>query len=535
MVGTANFCPDPNLYPDPTGRADRVCRFVRRLKLWEGRYAGEPFRLAPYQHAILNRVYGPTSDDGRRLVRTACIWLPRGHGKTTLCSALSLAHLLGPESEAGGQIVQAAADRENAAIAFNSAFQMVRQDHALLSRTRPQESRKKLIAPKSNSTMTAISTEAYSKHGLNVSFFLADEAHSWPAAEARKLFGVIRDSMVKRESALTIVISTAGEGRNSLAWDLWQYSQGVAKGEIDDPTFAPILFSAPPDADWQDEAVWRDACPAIDAGFLNVAELRAKVREAEHMPMLVDDFRQYHLNIWRTTGAARYFDMSVWDSSDHALTDTDFLGRPCIVAVDLSSSTDLTAIVCAFSREDGGVDLTSHFFLPEAGLKQREARDKVPYAAWERARWLTLTPGDVIDHRAVTAFLKALAERYEVREFVFDRAGATSIMSALTEANLPVTTYGQGFLSMGPATRELTRTYGARAIHTDGNECLRWTFSNVVAVKDDAENVKFSKARSTARIDGAVAAAMCFGRIDAIDAAASRYTPTLRPEGLLWI
>ena len=74
----------------------------------------------------------------------------------------------------------AAADRENAGIAFNSSWQMVRQDGELLRRVRPIESRKILNHDKSASKLSAISTEAYSKHGLNCSFFLADEVHSWP-------------------------------------------------------------------------------------------------------------------------------------------------------------------------------------------------------------------------------------------------------------------------------------------------------------------------------------------------------------------
>ena len=106
------FLPDPSLYADPTGRADRVCRFVRRLRLWEGKFAGKPFALNPFQEAIIRRIYGPATDDGRRLVRMACIWIPRGNAKTTLASALALAHFMGPLAEAGGQVIQAAADRD---------------------------------------------------------------------------------------------------------------------------------------------------------------------------------------------------------------------------------------------------------------------------------------------------------------------------------------------------------------------------------------------------------------------------------------
>ena len=95
-AGTPIFSPDPALYPDPTGRADRICRFVRRLRLWEGDFAGQPFNLHGFQEAIVRRIYGPSTPDGGRLVRIACIWIPRGNAKTTLAAALGLAHFLGP-------------------------------------------------------------------------------------------------------------------------------------------------------------------------------------------------------------------------------------------------------------------------------------------------------------------------------------------------------------------------------------------------------------------------------------------------------
>jgi len=315
MAGTPIFSPDPALYPDPTGRADRMCRFVRMLRLWEGKFAGEAFRLNPFQEAIIRRVYGPSTPTGRRLVRLACIWIPRGNAKTTLASALALAHFMGPEAEAGGQVIQAAADRENAGIAFKHSMEMIKQDRALLRRVRAIESRKLLNHRKNSGVLKAISSEAYSKHGMNASFFLADEVHAWPPAEGRKLFGVVRDSMVKRDEPLTVVISTAGEGQGGLAFDLWGYSLAVARGEVEDPTFAPIIFAADPESDWQDEREWFAANPAIASGFLSLEELRIKARRIAHFPADLADFKRFHLNMWQDGAANPWVDLTLYDQA----------------------------------------------------------------------------------------------------------------------------------------------------------------------------------------------------------------------------
>lgn len=521
------FLPDPALYPDPTGRAERMCAFVRNLRLWEGRFAGSRFHLNPFQEAIIRRIYGPATDDGRRLVRLACIWIPRGNAKTTLASALALAHLTGPENEPGGQIILAAADRDNAGIAYKHCREMSKRDRALSRRLSPVESRKVLKHPKSSSELKAISTEAYSKHGLNVSFFLADEAHSWPASEARSLFKVVTDSMVKREEPLTVVISTCGEGSGGLAWDLWSYSLAVARGEVEDPTFAPIIFAADPAADWQDEQEWRKANPAIEAGFCSLDELRTKARRIQHFPAEVADFKRFHLNIWQESAALPWVALELYDAAQPMAPVPDLEGRECVCGVDLSSVQDLTAAVAVFPEGEPGArtyDVLAHFFLPRAALAAKADKDRADYLAWERDGFLTVTDGNVVDHTAIIRHVVAWAERYSVQEVAIDRWNSTAVTTAMQAADLNVVTFGQGFASMAAPVRELKRAILSGQFRHGDNPVLRMCFANVRAVRDDAENEKFTKGdRATGRIDGAVASAMAIGRIIAGDEAPGAY------------
>ena len=517
------FLPDPGLYPDSTGRAERICRFVRRLRLWEGKFAGETFRLNPFQEAIIRRIYGPSTEDGRRLVRTACIWIPRGNAKTMLASALALAHFLGPEAEPGGQIICAAADRENAGIAFNSAWQMVRQDAELLKRVRPVESQKRLVHEKSSSTLKAISSEAYSKHGLNVSLFLADEVHAWPAAEARKLFGVVTDSMVKRDQPLTIIISTAGDGTGTLASDLWEYSHKVASGEIDDPTFAPIIFAADPKADWRDESVWRAANPALDAGFCSLDELRIKARRCEHIPREAADFRRFHLNQWIDGSAEPWVDPDLYDDAEPRTVE-DLAGVPAFIGIDLASVSDMAAVAICWPDGLGGYDVDVTGFFPADNLQARSERDAADYQRWEREGALKLTPGNVIDHAAIVEHVIDLAERFAVQEIVLDRWGSVGVTTKLQELGFTVAQFGQGFASMAAPVKEMERAILSRQFRHGANPVLRSAVRNVAIEKDAAGNGKFTKAKARGRIDAAVAAVMALGRASAGESMASAYT-----------
>lgn len=528
MTATPIFNPDPTLYTDPSGRADRICRFVRNLSLWEGDFAGQAFHLHPFQEALIRRIYGPSNEDGSRAVRMACIWIPRGNAKTTLAAALALAHFMGPEAEAGGQVVMAAADRENAGIAFNAAHQFILQEEALSSRIRAVESRKTLGHPKTKSTLKAISSEAYSKHGLNVSFFLADEIHAWPTGEGRKLFKTVTDSMVKRSNPLSVVITTAGEGTGGLAWDMWKYSHKVASGEIEDPSFAPIILAAGPEEDWRSEDAWRAANPAIDAGFLSMTELRTKARRIEHFPSEIADFKRFHLNQWQEGAAEPWLALEVYDRAEPMTPVAALEGRTCWVGVDLSSVEDLTAVVAVFPDGEGEArryDVLPMFFLPEANIALKGEKDRADYGRWAKEGFLTLTPGNVVDQSAIVDYVASLGERYGVQEVAIDRWNSTAVNTALQEQGFTINQFGQGMVSMAAPVKELKRAILSGFFRHGGNPLLRMCFGNVVAERDAAENEKFTKAKSKerGRIDGAVAAAMAVGRIMAGETTASPY------------
>ena len=193
-------------YPDPHGRARKIIKFIESFDLWEGKCAGQSFRLHTFQRAMIYRIFGPSKPDGSRLIREANIWVPRGNGKTPLCAALALAYLFGPEAEEGGQIMLAAADLGDATTAYRHCHHMGMQRDLPKHELRPRYSRRELEYHNNNSILKAISMEPYSKFSYNVSFFLCDEIHAWPEIYARDLFGIITDSMAKRDNPLTVPI-----------------------------------------------------------------------------------------------------------------------------------------------------------------------------------------------------------------------------------------------------------------------------------------------------------------------------------------
>ena len=52
-----------------------------------------------------------------------------------------------------------------------------------------------------------------------------------------------------------------------------------------------------------------------------------------------------------------------------------------------------------------------------------------------------------------------------------------------------------------------------RLLHHGGHGMMRWMVANVVTKKDDAENIKFSKAKAGDKIDGIIAMVMALGEM----------------------
>ncbi|HEY0008096.1 MAG TPA: terminase TerL endonuclease subunit, partial [Tepidisphaeraceae bacterium] len=149
-------------------------------------------------------------------------------------------------------------------------------------------------------------------------------------------------------------------------------------------------------------------------------------------------------------------------------------------------------------------------FLPEdnvGGLFRRQKRDKAPYAQWNRLGHLTLTPGNVIDHKVIAEKIIELAEQYDLRELQIDPAGASAVTTWLMEAGVNVITVQQGW-SLSPACKATDALIeSSKLVHPD-SPVLNWQMSNAVVHIDRRENYWLDKAKSTRRIDAAVAMVM---------------------------
>jgi phage terminase large subunit-like protein len=363
----------------PARRVEEFCRrFLTHVK---GELASTPLRFADWQRAdILEPVFNTLGADGRRQYRTVYVTCPRKQGKTTVGAALAL-FLLYADEEPGAEIVSAAASRDQAAICFTIARQMVEASPALRDMT--QIFQRELVVPSTGSRYRVIPADAPTAHGFNLSGAIIDELH---AHRDRRLYDALTTATGARRQPLTVILTTAGTDEHSIASEVHRYAEQVREGVIDDPTFLPVIYSAPQDADPWREATWRACNPALRSGFRSLEELQAASRTAQRVPGREPAFRQLYLNQWGTTSALRWLPLAAWDACA-APGSTIAEGaapspRRAYLGLDLSSTTDLTALVALLPDDEGGYDVRAEFWCPEDNLAARGLRDHVPYPLW---------------------------------------------------------------------------------------------------------------------------------------------------------
>lgn len=490
-------------------RANRAVRFIENLKHTKGRWAGKRFWLLPWQEQIIRDVFGIVDENGHRQFRTAYVEIPKKNGKSELAAAVAL-YLLYADNEPSAEVYGAAADRQQASIVFDVARQMVDMTPALVKRSKIMAAGKRIVNYQNAGYYQVLSAEVGTKHGLNVSGLVFDELHSQPN---RQLYDVLtKGSGDAREQPLYFLITTAGTDRESICYEVHMKALDILQGKKIDPSFYPVVYGLPDDADWNDEANWYKANPSL--GYtIKIDRVRAAYKDALENPAEENVFRQLRLDQWVGSLVA-WIPEHVYDKGDIPIDMEKLKGRDCYAGLDLSSTSDITAFVMVFPPEAEGENyiVLPHFWLPRETLKLRVRRDHVPYDLWEKQGLFHITEGNVVDYEFVRKTIGELAEQYHICEIGVDRWNATQLITELAGDGFTMVPIGMGFKDMSPGMKELYKLLLEGKITHGGNPILRWMAGNVVAEIDAAENIKPSKKKATEKIDGIVALIMGLDR-----------------------
>lgn len=518
--------------------AELVLSFFRLLVFGQNEWAGKPFVLLPWQEELIRSFYGVQvkDDDGTwvRYRRFLYDEIPKKNGKSELAAGLGLYHLLA-DGEKLPNVGIFAVDKQNADIIYKCAKYMV--EHTALSEPahRPlawcRDSVRE-IRTRFGGVMKVYSADVENKHGPSFSAILCDELHAWAGQAGRKRWDVLTTgSDAARRQQTVLVLTTAGDDpdRTSIGWEIhekcrrilaWRQGNPEQPLDQDDTEWLPVMYGVSvltgddPDKlanlDIWDEKLWK-ACNPSYGIILNPRKFRAEARAAKQSESAERNFRWLRLNQWIAVKAVGWlpltlYDKTQWGPSKRAEREDwveQLRGKTCFGGLDMSITTDLTALTLLFPPQ-AGLDTWVALFQawrPRDTVLEAERRDHVPYRDWERAGFLTLCEGDMVDYRDVTAAVLEAAGRYDLQALGIDQHLTQTITPALQDAGVLVIAIPQTMMGMSPAMKELEQLIRRHEMLHVHNTCARWCFGNMRCAVDGNENIKPMKNRSIGRID----------------------------------
>lgn len=478
-------------------RGERNIAWVESYcRIPEGKFVGKPVKLTTHQRRWIKRIYdSPT--------RLFILSMARKNAKTAMASFLLLLHLCGPEAKPNSQLYSAAQSRDQAAILFSLAAKVVRMSPDLGQVVSVKDTAKQLVCNDLGTVYKALSADASTSYGLSPCFVIHDELGQVKGPRF-ELYEALETASAAQESPLSIVISTQAPTDSDLLSLLIDDALTGA-----DPANKVELCTANIDLDPFSEEAIRQANPHYD-DFMNKSEVLRQAQDAKRLPSREAAYRNLILN-QRVEARNPFVARAIWLENGEEPDPID--GQRVYGGLDLSSVSDLTSLELV--TESG--DVHSTFWLPEDGLPEKSRADRVPYDQWAAEGYLLTTPGRAIEYEFVAQHLRDLFDRCDVVALAFDRYNMRFLKPWLEKVGFSpeelerFKEFGQGFVSMSPAIRELEAKLLAKKLRHGNHKVLEMCAANAQTVSDPAGNRKFTKQKTTGRIDGMVALAMAVG------------------------
>ena len=491
-------------------KADMAVLFIEQLKHTKGKWAGKPFILLPWEEQIIRDLFGVVKEDGTRQFHEAYIECSKKSGKSELAAAVALL-LLYLDNEPSAEIYGAAGDRNQASLVFDVALQFVENCPALMKRSKVSRASKQIYNKTNNGIYKVVSAEVGTKAGVNASGVIFDEVFNQPD---ERLYQILtRGSSDARSQGLIFSITTAGFDTNSFCYTvLHSKARKILDGQATNPSFYPVIYSLDDDDNWQKEENWYKANPSLGV-TVPIERFREAYQIALENPAEENYFKVFRLNMW-TNAEISWIPDNVFMKGNQPVDADSLKGRKCYAGLDLSSTTDITALVLLFPPEtpEDSYVLLPYFWLPEDTIQTRFRHSGAPYPAWVTAGYLKSTSGNVIDYACIREEINRLGEIYHIQEIAADPWNATQLLTELDQDGFTVISVRQNYAMLSPPTKEFYKLLLEGKIKHGGNPVLRWMASNVVVETDTAGNIKPSKKRSKEKIDGIVAGIMALDR-----------------------
>lgn len=480
---------------------DKAINFIGTLKHFMGKSSGKHFKLENWQQFIIANIVGWYWTDGNtRRFTSSYIEVSRKNGKTALAAALCLYYLIA-DGEDGAEVDLAANSKEQAKIAFEFCSSFSKQLDPKGKYLKPYRDNVQFAL--NNSKLKVFAADDSKLDGFNASFGLIDEYH---AAKNSKVRDVIKSSMGMRNNPHLCTITTAGFDKTLPCYKLRSTSIEILnKLKTDDSMFIAI-YSLDDKDNWTDKDNWVKCTPNLNITVTS-KYIKEQVQSAINNPSEEVGVKTKTLNLWCDVADVWLPESYIVKASKDIHLE-DFRDCECYIGVDLSATSDLTAVSYLIEK-DNIYYFKTDYYLPESALVDKP--DRETYKLWKQQGLITITTGNVTDYDYITNDIVAASNILNIQKIGYDKWNATQWAIHATEIGLPLEEYPQTMGNFNRPTKELERLILSGNTVIDNNEITRWCFRNVELKSDYNGNVKPNKGIKSKKIDGVIAIIQALG------------------------
>lgn len=523
---------DPNYpYVFDEDRADRIIDYFGIARQVSGVYAGEPFKLLPWQIFDFGCIYGwVKKKTGQRRFSTAYISEGRGQAKSTaiaVCGCYAMTsdaywipgHPENPIYQMNPEVVCGAVDKGQAAIVWDDIKTIAEKSPEIASRL---IIKKLSISHKTRGgKVVKLSKDTKNKDGGKPDFIDIDEYHAHQTSIVRE---TTSKGKGKKAQCLEFIITTAGDdAQNKPCFKEDQFCEKILRGEIEQENYFVMIRRIDPDDNPHDKKVWCKPNPMIrtmneySETLYEEIETNYNIAYNSGDPDKIRDFLVKRMNVWQVDSENKFMSgcMDKWRagriSREEFAKLTD--GKECFIGFDLGKTLDLSGTGAVFNLpderwEDGLWCFKIGAFMPQNRATEHEKSDRIPYIDYARQGYCTLTPGSVTDNRYVETWIYDNEEthKWKTQAVCYDGHNATDLAGRLSDAyNDPdkVVEVYQTCSAQNQGTKKFREIVLRGNFVYEENPIFDWCLGNAIEVRDNYGDIKLSKRHKddTQRID----------------------------------
>lgn len=509
--------------------ARNIVDWFSLLRHSKGELAGKPIVLNSWQKFVLCQLYGwRIKDTGFKRFRQMFTEVGRKNAKSQMLSGINLYEISvsSKKNNEAYEAYTAGTKRDQSKIIFNECKLMLNGSplHAKFKVTRdiikyePTESFVKPLCKE----------DGQKGDGTNPAILTLDEYHQHKTTEFYDLFlgANVKDPTL-------VIITTAGTDLTFPCYTQeYQYCSKVLDPNVDvtdDSYLIDILELDEEDyeeiTNLSNERLWNKANPIRMTYEGGRNKLRDAYKRAKEMPEKMTAFMTKMLNIWVQATSNGYMDMAKWKKCEVEKLPVDTKGMSVYVGFDMSAKIDLTSVsfiipfqtgkfkpvlrmengkeVIEEEKEVIGYIVYSHSFIPNKQKQaERISKDKMPYDAWVRSGYITLTNTEIVDQDAVMRYVLSTCKENEwhIESLDFDPANASKLMMDFSNQGFEVEEVYQSHKSLNEATQGFREEVYQGNIYYLPNPVLNFAMSNAVTTQQNGL-IKVDKDHSVKRID----------------------------------